>query len=140
MPVDDREISQLLGDRDKHIVGDLRWLPDTSTGHEFTATVRSASGELIVRGQRCPAAATLRFSLILRGVGRIAALDLGHAHDGAGELHFHRWQPGLRDRIAETPHPLPADLDAAWRLFCHLARITHDGQLHDPPAAQEALL
>jgi hypothetical protein len=141
MPVDDREISQILGDRDKHIVGDLHWLPDPSTGHEFTAPVRSATGELIVRGQRCPAAATLRFSLILRGVGRIAALDLGHAHDGAGELHFHRWQPGLRDRIAETPEAPPApDLAAAWRLFCHLARITHDGHLHDPPPTQETLL
>lgn len=142
MPTDDREISQILGDRDKRIAGDLRWLPDDNHGHEFVAPVLCSTAELVVRGQRCTAAATVRFSLILRGVGRIAALDLGHAHTHApGEFHLHRWQPNLRDRTAEPPgDPLPADLPAAWRLFCRLARIQHPGLLFDPPPAQEPLL
>lgn len=140
MPADDTEISSLLGDRDKHIVGDLRWLPDESGGHEFSAPVVTTTGELIVRGQRCPAAGTTRFALVLRGTGRIAALDLGHEHPQTGTLHFHRWQPGSRDHHAEpTAEPTPT-LTSAWHLFLRLTRITHDGQLNDPPPAQEPLL
>ncbi len=128
----DHEVAQLLDDPGKRVVGDLHWRPDDADGHEFVAPVRSTTGELVVRGQRCPAAGSLRFALVLRGVGRIIALDLGHPHLGpdgrsTGELHLHRWQPGHRDRLAETPTPPhPADLHAAWRLFCRLARITHD--------------
>ena len=141
MPADDHAISQILGDRDKRIAGDLRWLPDDSGGHEFLAAVLCHNAELVVRGQRCPAANTLRFSLILRGVGRIAALDLGHAHTTCpGELHFHRWQPSLRDRHAEPPGELPTTLSAAWQLFCRLTRIQHPGLLLDPPPAQETHL
>jgi hypothetical protein len=140
MPADDTEISRLLGDRDKRIVGDLRWLPDDAGGHEFVAPVLTTSGELIVRGQRCPAAGTTRFALVLRGTGRIAALDLGHEHTHTGELHFHRWQPGLRDHHAEpTDEPIHS-LTSAWHLFCRLTRITHEGHLTDPPPAQETLL
>ena len=60
MPTDDREISQILGDRDKRIAGDLRWLPDDNHGHEFVAPVLCSTAELVVRGQRCTAAATVR--------------------------------------------------------------------------------
>ncbi|MBK9753403.1 MAG: hypothetical protein IPO88_07820 [Nannocystis sp.] len=142
----DLEVAQLLADHHKHVVGDLHWRTDDAGGHDFVAPVRSTTGELVVRGQRCPAAGSLRFALVLRGVGRILALDLGHTHLGpdgrsTGELHLHRWQPGHRDRLAETPTPHhPADLHAAWQLFCRLARLTHDGQLSDPPPAQETLL
>mgnify|MGYP006992431189 CR=1 FL=1 len=68
------------------------------------------------------------------------ALDLGHDHPHAGELHFHRWQPTLRDHHAEpTDQPTPT-LTSAWHLFLRLTRITHDGHLADPPPAQETLL
>lgn len=150
MPADDRETARILNDRDKRITGDLRWLPDDSGGHEFTTPVLTSGlttpglttsglttpGELIVRGQRCPAAGTTRFALILRGTGRIAALDLGHAHTDTGELHFHRGAPTHAEPVHEPVHDLPS----AWRLFCRLARITHDGHLGDPPPAQETLL
>ena len=154
----DLEVAQLLADHHKHIVGDLHWRQGEAGGHEFVAPVRhttdplvardhhTTTRELVVRGQRCPAAGTLRFALVLRGVGRVLALDLGHAHLGpdgrsSGELHLHRWQPGHRDHLAETPTPPhPTDIHAAWQLFCRLARLTHDGQLSDPPPAQETLL
>lgn len=140
MPADDREISRLLGDRDKRVVGDLRWLADDAGGHEFSAPVLTTSGELIVRGQRCPAAGTTRFALVLRGTGRIAALDLGHDHPATGDIHFHRWQPTLRDHHAEPTDAPIETLTDAWQLFCRLTRITHDGQLSEPPPAQESLL
>lgn len=135
MPADDTTIAAILDDRDKRIPGDLRWLPDESSGHEFVTPVLHPGAELIVRGQRCPAAATLRFSLILQGVGRIAALDLTPT-----SLRFHRWRPTLRDRHSETIPGPASSLGATWQLFCRLTRIQHPGLLLDPPPAQETLL
>lgn len=156
MALDDAAILALLADPDKRIVGDLRWteVDDQPGSRELLAPVRCAASDLLlVRGQRCAAAGSLRFALLLRGVGRIAALDLGHAHqdpDGrrCGELHLHRWTPGRRDHHAEALalselHPgAPASdpIAGAWHLFCRLLHITHDGALTDPPPAQETLL
>jgi hypothetical protein len=151
MALDDREIARLLADPSKRILGPLRWTDDEdlSCGLEFAAELRAASGEsLLVRGQRCDPAGSLRFALILRGVGRIAALDLGHPHQGPDGrrctgLHFHRWSPPFRDHLA-APLTLPEGprdpVDRAWQLFCRLTRIAHDGLLADPPPRQEILL
>jgi hypothetical protein len=145
MATDDREIEAILADPAKRISGDLRWTDDDPAGaREFVAPVICTAGELIVRGQRCARAGSLRFALVLRGVGRIACLDLGHDHqdpDGrrSGELHFHRWRAGQRDRFAE-PIPTTLDLAGAWRQFCELTRIEHEGALADPAPAQETLL
>ena len=71
MALDDREIARLLADPSKRILGPLRWTDDEdlSCGLEFAAELRAASGEsLLVRGQRCDPAGSLRFALILRGV------------------------------------------------------------------------
>ncbi len=136
-PIDD-EISALLADPAKRIVGDLRWTDDEDLGgHEFLVPVASALSDLLlVRGQRCPAAGTLRFALILRGLGRLCALDLGH--HGA---HLHRWTPGRRDALATLPPDAAAsDERSAWALFCQQTHITHDGTLTEPPATQETLL
>lgn len=149
--LDDREIARLLADPGKRITGELRWTDDEdqSCGLEFSAELRAATGEaLLVRGQRCDPAGSLRFALILRGVGRIAALDLGHPHQGPDgrrcpNLHFHRWSPPFRDHLA-APLTLPEGpedpVQAAWQLFCRLARIAHDGRLAEPPPRQETLL
>ena len=140
-PIDD-EISAVLLEPDKRVVGDLRWSDDEDlTGHELLAPVTCPGGELlVVRGQRCPAAGTLRFALVLRGVGRIAALDLRH-HPAHAELQFHRWTPGRRDPCAPLPPGAHADDErSAWALFCRLTGIRHDGALLDPPLTQEALL
>ncbi len=145
MATDDREIEAILADPGKRIVGDLRWTDDDPAGaREFVATVTGPTGELLVRGQRCARAGSLRFALLLRGVGRIAALDLGHDHqspDGrrSGELHYHRWRPGHRDHLADPLDPI-TDLADAWRRFLALTHITHDGQLADPAPTQEPLL
>lgn len=152
MALDDREIARLLADPSKRIVGPLRWTDDEdqSFGLEFSAELRATSGEsLLVRGQRCDPAGSLRFSLILRGVGRIAALDLGHPHQGPDGrrctgLHFHRWSPPFRDHLA-APLTLPEGfkkdpVHRAWQLFCRLTRIAHDDTLADPPPRQELLL
>lgn len=140
------QVAALLEDPHKRIVGDLQWVAeeDGAPGREFLAPVRCAGGELRVRGQWCAAAGTLRFSLISRGVGRIAALDVGHAHQGVdgrrgGETHFHRRD--RRDHPTRDLEPLaPDDLAGAWRLFCALTSITHEGALADPPPVQETLL
>jgi hypothetical protein len=143
---DDPEVARVLADPEKQVTGDLAWAEDEdqSAGREFVAAVRSPAGApLLVRGQWCGEADTLRFSLLLRGVGRIAALDLGHDHedpDGrpAGRAHFHRG----RSRVVAVPPPEPGEdpIAAAWRLFCRLTHITHDGRLAPPPPRQEALL
>ena len=151
MALDDHEIARVLADPSKRIVGPLRWTDDEdqSCGLEFHAELRAATGELLlVRGQRCDPAGSLRFALILRGVGRIAALDLGHPHQGPDgrrctALHFHRWSPPFRDHLAApiTLPDAPGDpVDRIWRLFCRLCKISHDGSLCDPPPRQEILL
>lgn len=151
MALDDLEIARLLADPSKRILGPLRWTDDEdqSCGLEFSAELRAATGEtLLVRGQRCDPAGSLRFALILRGVGRIAALDLGHPHQGpdgrrAAALHFHRWSPPFRDHLA-APLSLPDapgdPVDRIWQLFCRLCKISHDSFLCDPPPRQEILL
>lgn len=149
MAVDDRQIARILADADKRIVGDLRWADDEdqSCGLEFSAPLASPD-PLLVRGQRCDPAGSLRFALILRGVGRIAALHLGHAHQGpdgrrCDALHVHRWSPPFRDHLAV---PVPLDPDApdpvahVWHIFLKLMRITHEGVLTAPPPRQETLL
>ena len=141
-PSVDEQIAALLAD-DKRITGDLRWQSDEDGPHarEFVAPVRCAAGELRVLGQRCAAAGSLRFSLIFRGLGRICALDLGHPHaepDGqrSGTTHFHvRGRP-----TRELPDLDPDDITGAWRLFCTLGNLVHDGALADPAPAQETLL
>ncbi len=138
-PIDD-EVAAILADQDKRISGELRWTDDEdASGHEFLAPVAGVAGDLQVRGQRCAAAGTLRFALISRGIGRLAALELGP--DGP---RFHRWSPGRRDATAPLPadssHHDEHDEQAAWRLFCRLTSITHDGELAGAPPTQEHLL
>ena len=134
----DDEVAAILADPDKRIIGELRWTDDEDVcAQEFLAPVTCASAELLVRGQRCAPAGTLRFALISRGLGRIAALDLG-----PGDLHFHRWSPGRRDEIVPVADPLhdTASERDAWRLFCRLTALTHDAELADAPPTQESLL
>ena len=138
-PIDD-EVAAILADQDKRISGVLRWTDDEdASGHEFLAPVSCAATDLQVRGQRCAAASTLRFALISRGIGRLAALDLGP--DGP---RFHRWSPGRRGAVdllpADSSHDEQNDEQTAWRLFCRLTALTHDGELVDPPPTQENLL
>lgn len=145
MAVDDREIARILADGEKRIVGELRWTDDEdlSCGLEFSAPLALPTGDLLlVRGQRCDPAGSLRFSLILRGVGRIAALHLGHPHQGPDGrrcegLHFHRWSPPFRDHLAV---PITDPAPDLWHRFLKLTRITHEGRLADPPPRQETLL
>ena len=131
----DDEVAAILADPDKRISGELRWTDDEDTsGQEFLVPVTCAIAELFVRGQRCAAAGTLRFALISRGLGRIAALDLG-----PGDLHFHRWSIGRRDEVVPLTDTA-GDEPAAWRLFCSLTAILHDGALAGAPPTQESLL
>ncbi|HEY0136142.1 MAG TPA: hypothetical protein VGB85_18775 [Nannocystis sp.] len=131
----DDEVAAILADPDKRISGELRWADDEdASGQEFLVNVACAAAELFVRGQRCAAAGTLRFALISRGLGRIAALDLA-----PGDLHVHRWSPGRRDEVVPLTDAASDEL-AAWRLFCRLTEISHDGVLACAPPTQESLL
>lgn len=131
----DDEVAAILADPDKRISGELRWTDDEdASGQEFLVNVACTYAELFVRGQRCAAAGTLRFALISRGLGRIAALDLG-----PGDLHFHRWSPGRRDEVVPLGDS-PPDERAAWAQFCRLTAISHDGELAGAPPTQESLL
>lgn len=153
MPAREDELEQILGDPSKRIAGDIAWAEDEdlSLGREFLRDVKSASGRpLLVRGAWGGPAGSLRFSLLLRGHGKLAALDVGHTHrnPGGGELgrvHLHRWTSAHRDRAAE-PVPLRMRLDLLrdgpnpfWALFCQLVSISHEGQLLPLPARQEEL-
>ena len=137
-PIDD-EVAAILADPNKRISGELRWADDEdASGQEFLAPVTCAAGDLQVRGQRCPAAGTLRFALISRGIGRLTALELGPPGP-----RFYRWSPGRRDAFTKLPtEPTlsPDDPHLAWRLFCSLCNLSHDGELGDAPPTQEPLL
>jgi hypothetical protein len=150
MGLTNAEFAALLDDPTKRIDGDIHWDDDEdhSPSVEFRVPVASDPGwPLFVRGSFNRLAGALSFALILQTAGRIYALDLGKDHHNpqcfrVGDLHKHRWAEQFRDKEAYVPKDITASVTdpvAVWRQFCVEARITHNGVLFPPPAAQEEL-
>lgn len=148
MAVREEEVESILADSTKHIAGDIVWAADVdhSPAKEFRIEVQTDNEyPLFVAGRFNPFSGKLSFALILRGTGRVYALDLGKDHrnpEGAriGEKHKHRWLDGLRDTRAYVPVDITETWDrplAVWDQFCAEARLRHDGMMHAPRLQDE---
>lgn len=141
------EFETLLMDASKCIPDDISWMEDEdhSPTVEFRAEVISDAGyPVFIKGSYNALAATLSYTLIHRGIGRIYALDMGKEHRNpdcqpVGEKHKHRWRIPVRDKEAYVPEDItmPAtDPVGVWKQFCQEAKIRHDGVLFNPPPVQ----
>ena len=150
MSLTDNEFALILGDSSKRIEGNIAWTEDEdhSPAWEFRAEVKSSAGwPLFIRGRYNPAASSLAYTLILKGTGRIYALDLGKDHHNpqcnqVGERHKHRWTERYRDKDAYVPDDITAavsDPVTVWNQFCAESGIEHNGRLDQPPLRQEEL-
>lgn len=150
MEFTEAELSAILADTSKAIVGDITWVEDEdhSPAVEFRAEIISQAGyPLFVRGSFNPPAQALTFAIIHASRRRIYALDLGKDHhnpscENVGEKHKHRWTDGFRDKEAYVPSDItqPAiNPIAVWKEFCAEAKITHQGVMHTPPPQQPSL-
>jgi len=142
------EFESILNDPTKPIAGDIFWKDDEnhSPSVEFRAEITSNGGwPLFVCGSFNRLVPALTYALILKGTGRIYALDMGKAHhnpqcDSVGETHKHRWTEAFRDKQAYEPDDITAPVDdviTAWSQFCTEARIQHKGTMASPPAHQQ---
>ena len=148
MAISEEEVESILADSTKHIAGDISWTDDVdhSPAKEFRVEVRTDTEfPLFVAGRFNPFSGKLSFALILRGTGRVYALDLGKDHrnpEGVriGEKHKHRWLDGFRDTSAYVPVDITETWDrplAVWDQFCAEARLRHDGMMHAPRLQDE---
>lgn len=145
------DFDTLLNDSTKRIVGDINWSEDEdhSPAVEFRVEVESDPGyPIFVNGSYNSLAATLSYTIVHRGSGRIYALDLGKDHHNptcthVGEKHKHRWNEPVRDKEAYVPDDITAPATApltVWQQFCTEAKIQHRGIMHAPPAIQLEIL
>lgn len=141
------EFESLLADGSKTLQGDIEWQADEdhSPAVEFQAPIISQSGLPIeLRGTYNQKLEKLSYAIILRGVGRIYALDMGQDHrnpDGqfTGEIHKHRWTVLFRDKEAYVPNDITEPSSnplAVWQQFCTEFNLVHNGIMHAPPPIQ----
>jgi len=145
------DFEALLIDPTKRVAGDIAWSEDEdhSPAVEFRADVESAPGyPIFINGSYNALAATISYTLVHRGSGRIYALDLGKDHHNpdchlVGERHKHRWNEPVRDKEAYVPGDITAPVTqpvAVWQQFCAEANIKHEGIMHQPPPLQLEIL
>ena len=148
MAISEEEVESILADSTKHIAGDIVWTDDVdhSPAKEFRVEVQTDTEfPLFVAGRFNPFSGKLTFAFILRGTGRVYALDLGKDHRNPqgvriGEKHKHRWMDGFRDTSAYVPVDITETWDrplAVWVQFCAEARLRHDGMMHAPQLQDE---
>ena len=151
MAISQQEIESILADASKQIVGDIVWTADVdhSPGREFRIQVQTNEEyPLFAMGRYNSFSGSLSYGFILRGTGRVYALDLGKSHrnpDGArvGEKHKHRWRDGFRDKCAYVPDDITATWTcplSVWEQFCSEAQLQHDGVMHTPWVQEEVPL
>ena len=148
MAIGQREIESILADTTKQVLGDIFWTDDAdrSPAKEFRVEVQTNHEyPMFVVGSYNLFSGKLSFAFILRGTGRVYALDLGKDHrnpDGGrvGERHKHRWLDGYRDTFAYVPNDITQTWDqpvAVWDQFCAEAKLRHDGMMRTPEVQEE---
>ena len=145
------QFDAILAER-KTIFQDIIWSEDEdhSPTKEFKCEVSSDCGwPLLLKGSYNQLTNCLSFVIILSGVGRIYALDLGKDHrnpdrEMTGEKHKHRWTEEFRDKQAYVPNDITeaaAKPLAVWKQFCLEANIVHSGTMIAPqPIVEEDFL
>jgi hypothetical protein len=150
MAITQNELETILNDISKHIDGDIKWKNDEdhSPAVEFRVVVLSINGfPLSVNGRFNGLSQTVSFHLIHSGTGRIYGLDIGADHHNPtcqriGEKHKHKWSDIYSDKEAYIPNDITAklnDIVTIWKQFCLEAKITHNGNIENPPPIQEDL-
>ena len=119
MALSDAEFEEILSDRTKQIVGDIRWFPDIDhlPGMEFQAEISSDSDwQLTVYGSCYPHRETLFFTVVLADIGAVLRMCVGfkgHKNpDGTplAPVYFHRWTTQHGDHWADES----GDNTASW--------------------------
>lgn len=119
---------------DKRIEGSIDWHEDqdrSQSARIFRADViTDDERSMFVHGRYNARRGKLTYALILRGEGRIYELDMGREHRPYPDKHKHS-----NDEVYD-----PADITAplteptqVWEQFCREARITHIGNMAQPP-------
>lgn len=132
-----------MADNSKQVTADITWTNDEdhSPSLEFRCDITSDNGwPLVLRGSYNELAGNLSYVVILSGVGRIYALDIGKNHKNpdrtmVGEKHKHKWSEQQRDKNAYCPADItePAsDPVAVWGQFCAEFGIKHIGTMSAP--------
>lgn len=132
MPMDAGEFNAIMLS-DKRIEGNINWHEDQDSSQSarvFRADVITEVGySLFVQGRYNARIGKLSYSLILRGAGRIYALDMGREHRPYSDKHKHSngaiYDPEDITVLSTAPTQV-------WEQFCREARITHIGNMAQP--------
>lgn len=139
----------ILADDSKYINEDVRWTEKgTSRWVCSVAVLDAAQNPLRLTITINRFVERVSFSLHMAGVGRIYGLDVGQEHrnpgerDPIGEVHKNRWREGVADGWAYVPEDItarPPRFKELWEQFCAEARISHYGDLLEPPWQQQEI-
>lgn len=150
MSLSNEDFELFINAEEKLISSDIRWSVDEdhSPSVEFSVEIENVlQRSALLKGTFNPLAQRISFAIIMQGVGRIYALDLGQDHknpegDYTGRKHKHRWTLQHKDKWAYVPNDITVDtgdIAELWRQFCIEAKIQHGGQFHLPPPRQQEL-
>lgn len=133
MPMDAGEFNALMLS-DKRIEGNINWHEDqdrSQSARVFRTNVITEGGHsLFIQGRYNARRGKLSYTLILRGEGRIYALDMGREHRPYQDKHKHA-NGAIYDPYDITASPTAPT--QVWEQFCREARITHLGNMAQPP-------
>lgn len=150
MSFDEQLMQDLLNDTTKSVNSDIKWSidEDHSPTVEFNVELINQLGlPIVLKGTFNGLAKSMSFVLILKGTGRIYALDLGSDHRNpdkqlTGRKHKHRWTNQHKDRWAYVPDDITepvTNLAGVWQQFCAEVRLVHNGTFYNPEPIQQEL-
>ena len=138
----DEEFAEILA-APKWIDDDIQWEIDTRqrAARSFRMDIRSEQDwPLFIQGRYSRHVSKLTYALILWGIGRIFALDMGMPHHNpqchtVGDKHMHKWSEKFGDKEAYVPDDIVGSAqnpEGIWVQFCRVARIEHQGRMLYP--------
>ena len=133
MPIDAGEFNAIMLS-DKRIEGNINWHEDqdrSQSARVFRADVITEGGHsLLVHGRYNARRGKLSYALILRGAGRIYALDMGREHRPYSDKRKHANEAIYDPEDITAP---PTEPTQVWEQFCRESFITHLGKMAQPP-------
>lgn len=151
MSFDENILDDFLNDTTKKVEIDIRWKEDDdhSPTQEFMVDILNAQGlPVVLKGTFNGLAKSLSFVVLLKGTGRIYALDLGAEHRNpdtrelVGRKHKHKWTDAHRDKWAYCPEDITEtveNISGVWQQFCAEVRLVHNGTFYNPEPIQQEL-